>query len=53
MNESSFVVNWIREEKDPIPINFTINQTSMNDFTMIFTLLFPSPKLVSASTIPD
>jgi hypothetical protein len=50
-DQSSFIVNWIREGKDPVPINFTINQTSLKDQTMIFKLIFPSPKLVSASTV--
>jgi hypothetical protein len=49
--ESSFIINWIRNGKDPVPINFTINQTSLKDQTMIFKLIFPSPKLVSASTV--
>jgi hypothetical protein len=52
-DKSSFIINWIRDGKDSVPINFSINQTSLKDNTMIFELIFPSPKLVSGSTIPD
>jgi hypothetical protein len=53
VNQSSFVVNWIKNEKEPVPIDFSINQTSLRDLTIIFKLIFPSPSLVSASSIPD
>ena len=50
-NENTFIVNWIMEGLDPTPINFTINQTNLKDYTMIFKLKFPLPKIVSASTV--
>ena len=30
-DNTSFIVNWIRDEKEPIPINFTINSTNLKD----------------------
>lgn len=51
VTHDSFLINWLQYNKEPMPLNFTIDSLNLLEQTITFNLSYPNPQLVSASNV--